>query len=38
MAFLLGKFDNDAWNRTCVNSICRMLKLTDEERAEYFGE
>ncbi len=38
MKFLLGKFDNDAWNKTCVNQICRMLKLTEEERAEYFGD
>ena len=38
VATLRGKFADDDWNRYCINNICRMLQLTEEERAEYFGE
>lgn len=37
MEYLREKFANDAWNINCVNQICRMLHLSAEERAEYFG-
>ena len=38
MDYLRGEFADDAWNRTCIQHICQLLQLTDEERAEYFGE
>ncbi len=38
LSYLHEKFVDDSWNRHCVDQICYMLHLTDEERAEYFGE
>ena len=38
LSYLKEKFADDSWNRHCVNQICQWLQLTDEERAEYFGE
>ena len=38
VATLRGKFEDGGWNKSCINNICSMLQLTEEERAEYFGE
>ena len=35
---LRARFSEGTWHAACVNQICGLLNLSDEQRAEYFGD
>lgn len=37
MDYMCDKFQDDAWNKNCIEQICSMLHLTEQERETYFG-
>ncbi len=38
VSLLRAKFDEDAWNKSCLQQLCWHLNLTAEERESYFGD